>query len=78
VEGQPEVRLQRQSYGPAIDAQGNADCQGGQGGYPEGPLVQGNRYGPNENGGQHVLLDPDLPGNRGPTFTGVPRLQDVP
>jgi virulence factor Mce-like protein len=76
--GQPLVRLQRQSYGPAIDAQGNADCQGGQGGYPEGPLVEGNRYGPNEIGGRHVILDPDLPGNRGPTFTGVPRLQDVP
>jgi virulence factor Mce-like protein len=78
VEGQPLVRLSRQSYFPAIDAQGNADCQGGQGGYPEGPLVEGNRYRPNEKGGRHVLLDPDLPGNRGPTLTGVARLQDVP
>jgi virulence factor Mce-like protein len=78
VEGNPEVRLQRQAYFPAIDAQGNADCQGGQGGYPEGPLVEGNRYGTDEKGGRKVILDPDLPGNRGPTLTGVPRLQDVP
>jgi virulence factor Mce-like protein len=78
AERQPLTRLQRQAYGPAIDAQGNADCQGGQAGYPEGPLVEGNRYKTNEKGGRHVILDPDLPGNRGPTNTGVPRLQDLP
>jgi hypothetical protein len=27
-----------QGYGPAIDAQGNADCQTGQQGYPAGPF----------------------------------------
>ena len=27
-----------QAYGPAIDAQGNADCQIGQSGFPSGPL----------------------------------------
>jgi virulence factor Mce-like protein len=75
---EPAVALHRQSYGPAIDAQGNADCQTGQTGYVEGPLSENNRYGPQEDGGQHVVLDPDLPGNRGPTFTGVPSLSSVP
>jgi hypothetical protein len=46
--GDPLVSTHAQPYAPAIDAQGNADCQGGQGGYPEGPLSTGNRYGPNE------------------------------
>ena len=30
-----------QAYGPAIDAQGNADCQAGQTGYPSGALNGG-------------------------------------
>ena len=61
-----------------MDPSGRADCQTGQTGYLEGPLAEGNRYGPNERGGAHVVLDPDTPGNRGPTFKGVPRLSDVP
>ncbi|MEA2451206.1 MAG: phospholipid/cholesterol/gamma-HCH transport system substrate-binding protein [Thermoleophilaceae bacterium] len=36
---QSPVEVQHtQAYGPAIDAQGNADCQIGQSGYPVGPL----------------------------------------
>ena len=35
---QPWERQMGIAYGPAIDAQGNADCQIGQAGYPSGPL----------------------------------------
>jgi virulence factor Mce-like protein len=77
-EGNPLTTLHRQYYQPAIDAQGNADCQEGQKGYLEGPLVEGGRYPRGQLGGNHVVVDPDTPGNRGPTFKGVPRLQDVP
>jgi virulence factor Mce-like protein len=76
--GNALVTARRTHYYPAIDAQGNADYQNGQTGYVEGPLATGNRYGPREDGGQHVILDSDLPGNRGPTFKGVPHLRDVP
>lgn len=76
--GDPLAVLHRQTYGPAIDSQGNADCQTGQTGYVEGPLSTGNRYKPDQLGGMHVVLDPDLPGNRGPTFKGVKNLRDVP
>jgi hypothetical protein len=34
----PWQRMMGPAYGPAIDAQGNADCQIGQSGYPSGPL----------------------------------------
>ena len=37
--GDPLEALHRVPYGPAIDAQGNADCQTGQRGYLDGPLV---------------------------------------
>jgi virulence factor Mce-like protein len=33
--------LHAQPYSPAIDAQGNADCQSGQSGYIDGPLIPG-------------------------------------
>jgi hypothetical protein len=33
-----------QPYQPAIDAQGNADCQSGQAGYLNGPLPADGRY----------------------------------
>jgi virulence factor Mce-like protein len=35
-----------QAYQPAIDAQGNADCQSGQAGYLNGPLPKDGRYPP--------------------------------
>ena len=79
--------LHRQYYGPAIDAQGNADCQIGQTGYLD-RLITNSRYPPSddvhpvgvagEGGGSHVVLDPDQPGLRGPTYKGVPNLKDVP
>jgi hypothetical protein len=82
----PYTRLATMFYGPAIDAQGNADCQGGQTGWPDGPLNTAGRYGPSpdpeQNGGSHVLLDPDAPGLRGGTYVtralGIDNLEDVP
>jgi hypothetical protein len=48
-----------QAYGPAIDAQGNADCQIGQSGYPVGPLngrVQRGNFDPSYK--PHAISDP--------------------
>jgi len=71
------------AYGPAIDAQGNADCVVGQRGYLEGPLAPGGRYKPDEDGGQHLVWGPfDLPGLAGGTYKarelGIDNLEDVP
>ena len=43
LQGNPMFRLYAPAYNPAIDAQGNADCQLGQTGYPNGALGPG-RY----------------------------------
>jgi virulence factor Mce-like protein len=40
-QGNPLFRLYAPPYQPAIDAQGNADCQLGQNGYPNGALSNG-------------------------------------
>jgi hypothetical protein len=80
-------------YYPAIDAQGNADCQLGQFGYLDGPTGQG-RYAPhatlpgdddvNTNfsrqfaGGSHTNLEDNAPGLAGPDYRGVKNLKDVP
>jgi virulence factor Mce-like protein len=45
LQGNPMFRLYATAYNPAIDAQGNADCQLGQTGYPNGALGPG-RYKP--------------------------------
>ncbi|HEX8066810.1 MAG TPA: MlaD family protein [Thermoleophilaceae bacterium] len=76
--GDPLVALHRAAYEPAIDAQGNADCQAGQRGFLDGPLATGNRYADGEIGGNHVVLDSNFPGLSGPTYKGVPNLKDVP
>jgi len=79
----PLQALHGGAYGPAIDAQGNADCVVGQRGYLEGPMAPGGRYGPSEDGGQHVVWGPfDLPGLTGGTYKarelGIDNLEDVP
>ena len=80
--GDPLTTLHRQNYAPAIDAQGNADCQTGQTGYLDGPLAEDFRYpptnDPNRLGGSHVVVDPDTPGLAGTTRLGVKNLRDVP
>jgi virulence factor Mce-like protein len=80
-------------YSPAIDAQGNADCQGGQFGYIDGPLGKGrypahgpvpgddpyqNKFEQQFAGGSHNVYLDNFPGLSGPTFTGVKSLKDVP
>jgi virulence factor Mce-like protein len=76
-----------QPFAPAIDAQGNADCQIGNSGYVDGPLPARGRYpaapdssdfDTNKSGGSHVVAEADTPGLAGPTFNGVPSLKDVP
>jgi virulence factor Mce-like protein len=80
-------------YYPAIDAQGNADCQNGQFGYIKGPLGRG-RYAPHAPlpgdgtpytawsrqfaGGSHSVYADNTPGLAGTTYTGVPNLKAVP
>jgi virulence factor Mce-like protein len=86
--GEPIHRLQAPLYNPAIDAQGNADCQRGQEGYPNGPFTTGGRYGPGllsdrtPAGGNAPVTDPDYPILSGGTFesieNGVDNLADVP
>jgi virulence factor Mce-like protein len=86
--GEPLHRLQAPLYNPAIDAQGNADCQRGQEGYPNGPFTTGGRYGPGAlsddtpAGGNAPVTDPDYPILSGGTFesieNGVDNLADVP
>ena len=79
--GDPLAALHGQPYSVAVDAQGNADCQVGQWGYLDGPLAPtysrypadlsaGNPAGDGTfmGGGSHVVVDRDIPGNRGPTW----------
>ena len=81
------------TYFPAIDAQGNADCEIGQTGYTDGPLGKGRypAHGPVPGddadytqfnrrfaGGSHTSLVPHIPGLQGTTFNGLPNLQSVP
>jgi virulence factor Mce-like protein len=73
---------------PAIDAQGNADCQRGQDGYPAGEFTTGGRYGPGTlsdgtpAGGNAAITDPDYPILSGGTHVtrelGIDNLADVP
>ncbi len=50
------------SYGPAGQKGTNADCQGGQNGYPLGQLRQ-----PAQEPHNPAIVAPDVPGSRGPT-----------
>ena len=84
------MRLQGPLYSPAIDAQGNADCQRGQEGYPNGPFTTGGRYGKGQleggdrapNGGNASITDPNYPILSGGTDVsrrlGIKNLRDVP
>ena len=80
--GEPAGRLFSTPYQVAIDAQGNADCQLGQVGWPRGPLHSVNtRYPAGNVGGSNPLSDPvtgsggnysitssNFPGLHGPTY----------
>ena len=87
-EGSDLHRIQAPLYSPAIDAQGNADCQRGQEGYLNGARAAGGRYGPgmlNEElptGGNAPNTDDNYPILSGGTFRtrelGIDNLRDVP
>src|SRR4051795_11970445 len=77
--------LHGEAYGPAVDAQGNADCQAGQYGYMDGPLNgpdakyppadikpgESFKQGETRAGGpSHTSTLMDHPGLAGPTFAG--------
>src|SRR5437763_2782382 len=79
-------------YYPAIDAQGNADCQNGQFGYIDGPLGRGRypahgrvpgddpnftQFERNFAGGSHNVYLDNTRGLAGTTFTGVKNLRSV-
>jgi len=89
VAGQTLQALHSNIYEPAVDAQGNADCQVGQRGYLDGPVGAGNRYPESDDpsigsamdtagGGSHTVTGSDLPGLAGPTYKGVRSLKDLP
>jgi virulence factor Mce-like protein len=85
-DGEPEASLHKQPRTPAIDAQGNADCEGGQRGYIDGPFPADGRYPPSNDparlGGSHVVIGRDTPGLAGGTYVtrrlGIDNLEDVP
>jgi virulence factor Mce-like protein len=60
--------LHGQAYGAAIDSQGNADCEVGQRGYPQG------RLSASAPAGYYIVTDAHTPGNQGPTVAGRPRV----
>ncbi len=72
----PLGRLFGTPYTPAIDAQGNADCQLGQTGYPKGPDAPNARYGGGfapdgaPRGGNAAITNSNYPILSGPTYIG--------
>lgn len=74
--------LHRQYYSPAVDEKGRADCETGQRGYLN-RLITGARYDRSDEdlGGNHVVVDPSLPGRAGATFRsrelGIDSLEDL-
>ena len=66
-------------YSAAVDAQGNADCEQGQFGWPDGPLnPPWGRYAPGTYGGTHTVTSNVFPTLAGPTWDGVNNVRDVP
>jgi virulence factor Mce-like protein len=87
--GLPAGRLFSTPYQVAIDAQGNADCQLGQVGWPRGPLnLVDVRYPPGTapggapTGANFGITSSNFPGLHGGTYVsrklGIQSLQDVP
>jgi virulence factor Mce-like protein len=63
------VNLHAQYNPRAVDANGNADCESGQRGYPK-------RLATGAPADLDIVVDPHTPGNQGPTYTGRPRVPD--
>ena len=64
--GKPQF-LHSNNYSAAVDRNGNADCESGQRGY----VTRMNAFGAPE---YNTVVDPHLPGNSGPTYTGRPKV----
>jgi hypothetical protein len=62
------VYAHAQPYAAAVDAKGNADCEGGQRGYPMGRMAD------KAEPGYNVVVNPHTPGNQGPTYAGRARV----
>ena len=87
VDGMAIGRTYGTPYQPAIDAQGNADCQNGQAGFMRGPAAPGARYGPGvladgtPTGGNFPLVLDNYPILSGGTYKsrelGLNNLRDV-
>ena len=87
VNGEDVGRQYATPYQPAIDAQGNADCQNGQDGFVRGPLAPLSRYGPGTlsdgtpTGANGAVIINDFPVLSGGTYVsrklGINNLQDV-
>jgi ABC-type transporter Mla subunit MlaD len=67
VSGDP-ANFHGQPYGTAVSATGEADCEGGQRGYME------RLHSYNDDPNLKIVRDAHVPGNQGPTFTGVPQV----
>ncbi|MFL5885676.1 MAG: MlaD family protein [Thermoleophilaceae bacterium] len=66
-------------YAAAVDAHGNADCEGGQFGWVDGPInPPWTRLHPGQYGGSHTISVSNFPTLAGPTWDGVKSLKDVP
>jgi len=61
------VHLHTNNYTAAVDRQGNADCESGQRGY----IQRAARFHP---ANRNIVVDPHIPGNQGPTFTGLAKV----
>jgi len=72
VSGQ-RANLHQNLYSAAIDSQGNADCESGQRGYVQRLATYAPAKDP-EGKPLNIVVDPHIPGNQGPTFTGRPRV----
>ncbi len=62
-----KMNLHSGAYAAAVDDAGNADCESGQRGYLERLAT----YYPDN---YKIAVDPHIPGNQGPTFTGLAKV----
>jgi virulence factor Mce-like protein len=75
----PVEKLNGTPFVPAVDAQGNADCENGQFGWVDGPLnPPWTRHEPHGYGGNNTVTENAYPTLAGPTWDGVKNLKDVP
>jgi ABC-type transporter Mla subunit MlaD len=64
-----QQHLHTNYYSAAVNHRGEADCESGQRGY----LRRQNTYGPES---AETVVDPHIPGDQGPTYTGLARVPE--